>query len=151
MEIGQTYGCVLSLSPQDAATGGAITTMQVSVTRENWINLGWGVYESGLFNQSVDVVFYQVGGTNKYIMKEPFDYNYDITFTIDSNNKVYIQPQPCYNDSNFGIITMMGYANEDESGYAGTFDPATKTAALQIRYYCDAGIWPTQQDSFTMP
>lgn len=151
MEIGQTYGCVLSLSPQDAATGGAITTMQVSVTRENWINLGWGVYESGLFNQSVDVVFYQVGGTNKYIMKEPFDYNYDITFTIDSNNKVYIQPQQCYNDSNFGIITMMGYANEDESGYAGTFDPATKTAALQIRYYCDAGIWPTKQDSFTMP
>ena len=151
MEIGQTYGCVLSLSPQDAATGGAITTMQVSVTRENWINLGWGVYESGLFNQSVDVVFYQVGGTNKYIMKEPFDYNYDITFTIDSNNKVYIQPQPCYNDSNYGIITMMGYANEDESGYAGTYDPETKTAALQIRYYCDAGIWPTQQDSFTMP
>ena len=151
MEIGQTYGCVLSLSPQDAATGGAITTMQVSVTRENWINLGWGVYESGLFNQSVDVVFYQVGGTNKYIMKEPFAYNFDIIFTIDSNNKVYIQPQPCYNDSNYGIITMMGYANEDESGYAGTFDPATKTAALQIRYYCDAGIWPTQQDSFTMP
>ncbi|MBQ9821464.1 MAG: RagB/SusD family nutrient uptake outer membrane protein [Muribaculaceae bacterium] len=151
LEIGQTYGCVLSLSPQDAATGGAITTMQVSVIRENWIDLGWGNYESGLFSQTVDVYFCQDGGTNKYKMKEPFDYNHDIIFTIDSNNKVYIQPQPCYTSSNLGVITMMGYANEDDSGYAGTYNPATKTATLQMRYYCDAGTWPIQQESFTMP
>ena len=150
MEIGQTYGCVLSLSPQDVATGGAITTMQVSVTRENWIDLGRGVFESGLFGQ-VDVVFYQFDGTNKYKMKELFDYNYDIIFTIDSNNKVYIQPQPCYTSSNYGVISMMGYANEDDSGYAGTYNPETKTATLQMRYYCDAGVFPIQQESFTMP
>ena len=151
LEIGQTYGCVLSLSPQDAATGGAITTMQVSVIRENWIDLGWGNYESELFSQSVDVYFCQVDGANKYKMKEPFDYDYDIIFTIDSNNKVYIQPQPCYTSSNYGVITMMGYANGDDSGYAGTYNPATKTATLQMRYYCDAGVWPTLQETFTMP
>ena len=151
MEIGQTYGCVLTLSPQDAATGGAITSMQVSVIRENWIDLGWGVYESGLFSQSVDVYFYQVEGTNKYKMEQPFDYDYDIIFTIDSNNKVYIQPQPCYTSSNYGVISMMGYANEDDSGYAGTYNPETKTATLQMRYYCDDGVFPIQQESFTMP
>jgi hypothetical protein len=45
----------------------------------------------------------------------------------------------------------MGYANEDDSGYAGTYNPETKTATLQMRYYCDDGVFPIQQESFTMP
>ncbi len=151
LEFGQTYDCVLSLSPQDVASGGDITSMQVSVICENWISLGWGNYESGLFGQSIEVQFSQVEGSNKYRMNQLYDYDHNIEFIIDNNNKVYIQPQPCYYASDLGIITMMGYANEDDSGYAGTYNPNTRTATLQIRYYCDAGTWPVQQESFTLP
>ena len=151
MEFGKTYTCTLTLSPEDVATGGAITSMQITVSRENWTHLGWGNYESGLFGQSVEVYFLHVQGTNKYKMQEPFDYGYDILFTINDNNEVYIMPQQCYNSSNYGIISMKGYANQDNSGFAGMFDPNTRTATLEMRYFCDAGNFPTQEESFTLP
>ena len=151
MELGNTYGCVLTLSPQDVATGGAITSIRITVNYDNWINLGWGIYDSGLFGQTVEVPIQQVEGTNKYRMQQLYDTNYDIEFVINVNNDLYIVPQPCYYHNNYGVIWMMGYANQDDSGFAGMYDPNTKTAELQIRYYCDAGVFPIQLETLRMP
>ena len=151
MEIGHSYGCTLSLSPEDVATGGEITSMQITVTRSNWVNIGTATFVSEWYDETVHPTIKQIEGTNTYKMINPFLNGYDIVFTIE-NNKVYIQPQPCYYlGGNYGEVSMMGYANEDNSGYAGTYDPNTKTANLSIRYYCDAGYWPTSNDVLTMP
>lgn len=52
MEYNQTYSCNLSLSPVDAATGGAVTSMQITVARENWIYQGYCNYEVGMLGAS---------------------------------------------------------------------------------------------------
>ena len=85
-------------------------------------------------------------------MLDLFNNGHDIEFTIEDND-VYIQPQLCdYLEINdFGDIYMTGFANEDDSGYAGTYDPNTKTASLQIKYYCNAGRWPTSTETLWMP
>ena len=150
MEYGQSYSCVLTLSPADAATGGEITSMRITVTRNNWINIGSAQYYCELFDETCTPTLQQIEGTNTYKLLQFLNYSYDITFTIE-NNKVYIQPQPCYYFSQYGVIYMRGYANEDDSGYAGTYDPETKTADLKIRYYCEAGYWPTCNDVLVMP
>ena len=153
MEVDQSYSCVLTLSPADAATGGEFTTMQITVNRENWVTLGTAYYTTGLFSdEQIATTVQQVQGSNTYKLLKPFSNEYDIIFTIDGSNKVYIQSQPVYNDvGNYGIISMVGYANADDSGYAGTYDPSTKTANLTIRYYCDAGYFPVFNDVLVMP
>lgn len=151
MEIGNTYGCVLTLSPEDVATGGAITSTRVTVNYNNWTTLGWGYYESGLSGQSLQVRFQQIEGTNTYRMQQLYDADYDIEFVINTNNDLYIAPQPCFYHSSYGVIWMMGYANQDNSGYAGMYDPDTKTAELQVRYYCNEGAFPVQLESLRMP
>ena len=150
IQVNETFSCVLKLSSADAATGGAITSIPVTVTRYDWISLGYGSFESEMFGSTANIPIYQLNGTNQYRMNGPFDTQYNIKFTIQ-DGKVYILPQVCYNDSNYGEIYMMGYANEDESGYAGDYDTDTKTATLQIRYYCGAGYWPTVTETLTMP
>ena len=47
---------------------------------------------------------------------------------------------------------MIGYANADQSGYAGTYDPETKRASLEVRYYVPGvGTFPTSSDELIMP
>ena len=150
MEYGQSYSCVLTLSPTDAAAGGEFTSMQIIVTRNNWINIGNAQYYCELFDETLSPEVEQIEGSNTYKLLQLLTSGYDITFTIE-NNKVYIQSQPCFNTSSYGVIYMHGYANADNSGYAGTYDPETKTADLTIQYYCDAGVFPTCNDRLTMP
>ena len=150
MDPWQTYSCVLTLSPQDVSSGGEITSTQVSVTRENWMLIGSGTYESGLWGETFDVNIQQQPGTNTYRLMEFYSIGYNVEFTIDGNS-VYINPQPCYFMSEYGTLYMKGYANQDNSGYAGTYDPNTKTATLQIRYYVDEGAFPTCNETLIMP
>ena len=153
MEVGHSYSCVLTLSPQDVSSGGAITSIQITVTYDKWVYLGVGTYVAELFGgEIIDVNVYQLYGSNTYKLSQLFSPNYDVYFTMDGN-QVYIQPQECYymETPDYGTIYMKGYANEDNSGYAGTYDSFSKTATLKIRYYCDAGYWPTRTDTLTMP
>ena len=77
---------------------------------------------------------------------------YNVVFTIDDSNKVYIESQPSFDYSQYGTCYMMGYANADDTGYAGNYDPSTKRAELEVRYYYPGlGSYPTSSDVLTMP
>ena len=157
LEQGHTYTCVLTLSDDDIATadpnaGEQITTLVVTITCSDWEFLGTGRYEtlwsdSGYSNVTID----QKGTSNKYRMRNFLGEGYNIEFTITSDNKVYISDQPCFTLEAYGLVNMYGYANSDNSGYAGTYDPNTKVANLTIRYYCEAGYFPVQEERLTMP
>ena len=153
MVEGHSYSCVVSLSPEDAATaGGQYTSTHITVKRSEWNNIGTGTFASNFMTETFYPVIQRFGNTDRYRMLDLFNNGHDIEFTIEDND-VYIQPQLCdYLEINdFGDIYMTGFANEDDSGYAGTYDPNTKTASLQIKYYCNAGRWPTSTETLWMP
>ena len=155
MEKGKTYTCKLRLSDADAATGGQITTMVVTVTRStaDWVYLGICVYDIGMFgSNSYYMTVQRDGTTNRYRMLNFAEEGYNIVFTIDDSNKVYIESQPSFDYSQYGTCYMMGYANADDTGYAGNYDPNTKKAELEVRYYYPGiGAYPTSSDVLTMP
>ena len=154
MEKGKTYTCKLRLSDADAATGGQITTMVVTVTRStaDWVNLGTCVYELGMLGESYYMTVQRDGTSNKYRMQNFIYEGYNIVFTIDDSNQVYIESQPCFEYNPYGTVYMIGYANADQSGYAGTYDPETKRASLEVRYYVPGvGTFPTSSDELIMP
>ena len=157
IQADKSYSCVLELSPADVATadpsaGTQITTTTVTITRSNWVTLGTCVYEIGLLGSDSNYMTIQKDASiNRYMMLNFVDEGYNIIFTIDGSNRVYIQSQPCFEMSQ-GICYMMGYANADDSGYAGIYDPSTKKADLQVRYYIPGvGYYPTSSDVLTMP
>ncbi|MBO4803404.1 MAG: RagB/SusD family nutrient uptake outer membrane protein [Muribaculaceae bacterium] len=153
MEIGQTYSCVVSLSPEDVATGGEITSTQITVTRSNWVTMGTCVYEAGLLGDSYNLTVQRDGGnTTRYRMVNFVYEGCNIVFTINGSNQVFIESQPCFEYPDYGTCYMIGYANADDSSYAGTYDPNTKRADLQVRYYFPGiGAWPTSSDVLIMP
>lgn len=90
-------------------------------------------------------------GTNIYRMVNFVEEEYDVVFTIDDNNRVFIEYQPCFVLSQYGVCYMIGFANGDDSGYAGDYDANTKTAQLTVRYKVDAGYFPVSYDVLIMP
>ena len=159
LEKGKTYTCKLRLSAADAATtdpdiGGQITTIDITITRssEDWVTLGNCVYELGMLGESYYMTVQRDGTSNKYRMLNFIYEGHSIVFTIDDSNQVYIESQPCFEYSSYGLCYMIGYANADQSGYAGTYDPETKRATMEVRYYIPGvGAFPTSSDELIMP
>ena len=99
----------------------------------------------------VTALLEQMTGTGNYRLVNPFGEGYDIRLIIDNDNSIYVEPQPCF-DSTYGLVYMRGYANSDESNYAGTYDPSTRLVSMLISYYVPGvGRFPTSTDSFYMP
>ena len=91
-------------------------------------------------------------GTGIYRLVDLYGDGYDVRLIIDSDNSIYVEPQPCFNDSSYGLVYMRGYANSDESNYAGTYNPSTGLVSMLISYYVPGvGRFPTSTDEFYMP
>ena len=160
MEKGHSYTCTIRLSDADIATadpniGGQITEMVVTITRsgEDWVTIGYCTFgPSELLEGPYNMVVQRDGNTINYRMLNFCEGGYDICFSIDASNNVFIAPQPCYDHPDYGAVYMIGYVNADESGYAGTYDPNTKTANLRIYYYIPGvGYYGTFDEVLVMP
>ena len=150
IQEGHSCSCLLSLSPEDAATGGEYTSIRITVVRSSWNYLGYVNYNSE-FGGTMSVRLEQMTGTGNYRLVNPFGEGYDIRLIIDNDNSIYVEPQPCFG-STYGLVYMRGYANSDESNYAGTYDPSTRLVSMLISYYVPGvGRFPTSTDSFYMP
>lgn len=159
MEKGHSYTCTIRLSDADIATadpniGGQITEMTVTITRsgEEWATLGTCTFgPSDFWEGTYYMAVQRDGNTINYRMLNFCDEGYNIKFSIDANNGVYIEPQPCFDHPTYGTAYMRGYVNGDESNYAGTYDPNTKTANLKVKYYVSAGSFGTKDEVLVMP
>ncbi len=150
IQEGHSCSCLLSLSPEDAATGGEYTSIRITVVRSSWNYLGYVNYNSE-FGGTMSVRLEQMTGTGNYRLVNPFGEGYDIRLIIDNDNSIYVEPQPCFNSS-YGLVYMRGYANSDESNYAGTYDPSTRLVSMQNSYYVPGvGTYGTWTDEFYMP
>ena len=150
IQEGHSCSCLLSLSPADAATGGEYTSIRITLVRSSWNDLGYVNYNSEFVGE-VTARLEQMTGTGNYRLVNPFGEGYDIRLIIDNDNSIYVEPQPCFG-STYGLVYMRGYANSDESNYAGTYDPSTRLVSMLISYYVPGvGRFPTSTDSFYMP
>jgi len=159
MEVGNTYDCTLNLSETDASTcnpeyGQQILTTHIGVTCDyNWIHLGDGFYSSPeWWEEEFYVPIQHAEGTNVYCMIGLFQSGYDINFTIESDNRVYVSSQPSWYHSTYGNIYLVGDANNTTDGYAGTYNPATKKVTFILYHYVPGvGGFGTFVDTLTMP
>ena len=151
IQEGHSCSCLLSLSPADAATGGEYTSIRITLVRSGWNYVGYVNYNSEIIGSNT-VQLHQMPGTGIYRLVDLYGDGYDVRLIIDSDNSIYVEPQPCFNDSSYGLVYMRGYANSDESNYAGTYNPSTGLVSMQISYYVPGvGRFPTSTDEFYMP
>jgi len=153
---GNTYSCNLHLSPKNIATANQFETkihdMSINVLCRKWNSLGFGHYDSpDWWEEDFDVEIKQAEGTNLYKMIGLFDPDYDIKFEITEDNKVYIEKQASWVHSGYGVVSLMGYAKSDNSGYAGPYNPETKVAKLTLVHTVSAGSFGSYVDYLTMP
>lgn len=159
MAKGKMYSCTLNLSDADVATANTdFGEQKVSTTVNvmcdyNWINLGNGFYSSPeWWEEEFDVPVQHAEGTNIYRLMGLFQDGYDVQFTIESDNKVYVASQPSWYHSTYGDIYLVGDANDTADGYAGTYDPATKVVTFILYHYVPGvGGFGTFTDTLTMP
>lgn len=160
MQGGNVYNATLTLSDADQAqadptTGSATTATKLSVKCDwNWIELGKGHYTSPEWWQEdydVDIVYAEGSSPKLYKILGLFAPGYDIEFTITDDNEVYVADQASWKDSSYGTVYLFGYANEDESGYAGPYDPETKIATMTLFHYVSVGSFGAFTDTLQMP
>ena len=159
MQKGIEYTCTLNLSDADKATantefGEQKVSTNVSVMCDyNWLNLGNGFYSSPeWWEEEFYVPVLHAEGTNIYRMIGLFQDGFNIDFTIEADNKVYVASQPSWVHSNYGKIYLVGDANDTADGYAGTYDPATKEVTFILYHYVPGlGGFGTFVDTLTMP
>lgn len=160
LEMGRSYSCELRLSDADVATaspsgGPQYTTTHITVTRSNrdWLTIGTCDYTSPFWGASYTLSLQRDGDTNDYRILNFMYEGYDVIFTIEADNKLYIQPQPSFDYPSYGQCWMRGYASgTDNIGYAGMYDPNTKTANLRVQYYVpDLGSFGVFDDVLVMP
>ena len=154
MAPGETYSCTLTLSPTDAATvnefGSQIASTTVSVMCDfDWEIIGNGHYISPeWWGEEFDVPIEHAKNSNRYRMIGLFQSGYDIEFTIDGD-AVYVPKQGSWVHSSYGVVSLQGYAGEND--YAGPYDAATKTCTLALRHTVSAGSFGTFVDYLVMP
>ena len=160
MEIGNAYSATLQLSEADMAqadtlTNSAIAKTTISVMCDyNWVSVGKGHYDSPeWWEDSYDVNIVLAEGTSPKLYKiiGLFEAGYDIKFTISDDNKVNVPAQASWKHSNYGVVTLVGNADGNATGYAGMYDPATKKATFTLKHTVSAGSFGTFTDVLTMP
>ena len=158
LEKGKDYTYTLTLSPIDVATADTITKKQnvstvISIHSDySWKKLGKGHYSSPeWWEDEMDVEIQQAEGTNIYRMMDLFEKGYNIQFSIGSDNVVTVPKQASWNHSSYGVVYLEGFLNEDKSGVAGVYDPATKQAPLTLQHTVSAGSFGAYTDVLTMP
>ncbi len=150
----QEHYCVLKLLPADGSTSDpAISennTLRITVKPSNFSNLGYCYYESDLLGSSTMMVQYnETSGT--YRLLNFFGDSYNIDFTIDDSGKVFIADQTAM-QTDYGLARIIGNADGNKTGYAGTYDSQTKKATLLNYYYIPGvGNFGTASDVLTMP
>ena len=142
------------MSEADAATvnefGSQVSSTTVSVMCDfDWESIGNGHYISPeWWAEEFDVPIEHAKGSNIYRMIGLFQAGYDIQFTID-NDKVYVPLQGSWVHSSYGVVSLQGWAGEND--YAGPYDAATKTCTLILRHTVSAGSFGAYEDKLIMP
>ena len=154
MYPGSKYYCTLVLSDADLKTaseiGSQIPSSSVSVMCDfDWENIGNGHYISEeWWEEEFDVPIERAKGTNLYRMIGLFQEGYDIEFTIDGD-KVYVPKQGSWVHSSYGVVSLQGWAGENN--YAGPYDAATKTCTMALQHTVSAGSFGVFVDYLVMP
>jgi len=160
MKGGNVYTAKLTLSDADIAqadpvTGTATTATNISVMCDwNWILQGTGHYSSPEWWEDEfdrEIVLAEGSSPKLYRIIGLFADGYDIEFTITDDNKVFVVDQPSWKHSSYGTVYLCGYANEDDTCYAGPYDPETKKATFTLLHYVSAGSFGSFTDTLTMP
>lgn len=155
---GKDYTYTLTLSPVDVATADTITKKQNISTKISihsdytWKSLGKGHYSSPDFwEDEMDVVIEQAEGTSIYRIKDLFEKDCHVQFSIGADNMVTVPEQVAWHHSSYGAASLKGYLYEDDSCIAGPYDPATKQASLTLYHFVSAGSFGAFTDVLTMP
>ena len=159
MKQGTSYSGTLKLSPADMATANPDFGEQTSSTNVevmcdyNWIELGNGFYSSPeWWEEEFYVPIIHAEGSNVYRMIGLFQEGYDIEFSIEADNKVYVPNQPSWYHSSYGDVWLVGDANDTADGYAGTYDPGSKKVTFILYHHVPGlGGFGTFVDTLTMP
>ena len=158
LQKGQEYTYSLQLDDAAIATADTILNNQIAVSDivilcdYNWEDLGQGFYSSpDWWEEEFYVDVQKAEGANLYKLKDLFATGYDVQFEITSDNKVIVPQQASWKHSSYGTIYLFGYLNGDNSGVAGTYDPATKKASLTLIHFVSAGSFGVFTDTLTMP
>lgn len=132
MEPGQSYQCVLKLSPADVATGGAITQIPITVNCVELEDAGSADVSISIFNMSVsNLAVKRIAGTNRYYIENMFDeLFYEVSYA-DSPDWYFT-----LNDN--GIISPdEGYWDYVLQDYRFLYDPTNYGSYCYVEYNGD--------------
>lgn len=158
MKGGTLYTCNLALSDVDALSADTIvgtetnTEMEISVMCDyNWTSIGTGVYTSNMFGDVFNIEVLKADGVQVYKLVSPFEDGLDMMLKIDNDNKVWLERQYIWTHSSYGKAYAVGDATGDQDGYAGTYDPATKTLTIFMNLSVSAGSFGTEVETLVLP
>ena len=131
----------------------AATSLDYTITRYQAYS---GTYVANGLGFEIQTPCYQIGAGKFMIPADPENgYEYDIVFTINAKNEVYVASQPAWNHSSYGTVYVMGNVDGDAtakgegSGLAGTYDPETGLVTMAMyNYVPDLGAFGTFEDDF---
>ena len=149
------YTMVLSLVPVDGSASdpaiNGITSIRLNCVARSYTTLGRAYYYSPLWGDNSVYVGYNAQ-TDQYRLENLAGEGFNIIFTIDNSGKVYIEEQGIFYYGEDGLVYMVGNADGNRTGYAGTYDSSTKIATLRVFYYIPGlGSFGTFDDELTMP
>ena len=159
MKGGTLYSCKLALSDADVQTADTVLHKENNVETVinvmcdyDWVAVGKGFYSSlEWWEEEFEVEIEKAEGTNLYRIKNLFAKDYDIQFTIGSDNVVTVLPQESWYYSGYGPVTLQGAG---EGYVAGMYDPATKQIQLTLTHILPAAgnyNFGSYTDTLTMP
>ena len=156
LPVGSKLTLVMALTDTEnmAPTSG---TDKVTVTVNKkivWKSAGTGHYDSPEWWEEdfdVDIVYAEGFSPKLYKIIGLFETGYDIEFTITDDNKVMVPKQGSWKHSSYGVVSLVGNADGNATGYAGPYDPATKKATFTLKHTVSAGSFGTYTDVLTMP
>ena len=158
MKGGTLYTCKLALSDADALTADTVLHKEnnietvISVMCDyNWVSLGEGAFTSNMFGDAWAVEVMKAEGINVYKLVSPYTDGLDMIVKVDADNKIWIEEQHVWNHNTYGKAYAVGNASGEKDGFAGTYDPATKTLTFDIELHVSAGSFGTETETLVLP
>lgn len=137
--VGATETVTISVADDDAFIYQQnAATFTIQVFPEHKVTYIYGLTIND-YPDGFDLSVYELGN-GKYRLPA-YVYDYDIDFTIDAKNNVYVAPQPAWINSQYGDVYIMGNLNGDAtpngkgSGLAGKYDPETGLIEFTLLHY----------------
>jgi len=156
VEVGGNESVTISVAAEDAFLYAQnALTFTIQVFPEISVTYIYALYASS-YPEGLPVKLYDLG--NGQYRLPAYGYDYDIDFTINAKNQIFVDPQPAWDHSNYGAVYVMGNASGDASAdgsgncYAGNYDPETGLATLILYHFVpDLGSFGNKTDYCLFP